>query len=106
MTPELKAKWIEALRSGRYEQGVGSLFDSGDKTYCCLGVLCDIHPDISLDGDEYFFGRENQGILLGPKFCKAVGITKEQAKRLATMNDSEQWSFKEIADAIEKDEIA
>lgn len=37
-------KWVEALESGEYEQGVGTLrrttFD-GNK-FCCLGVLCDI----------------------------------------------------------------
>lgn len=40
MNPEVKAKWIEALRSGRYKQGKNML-RSGDKL-CCLGVLCEI----------------------------------------------------------------
>jgi len=39
-------KWVEALRSGEYEQGKGILcMDdeiSGDWKYCCLGVACDI----------------------------------------------------------------
>jgi hypothetical protein len=41
MKPEVKAKWIAALRSGEYKQGRGVLRD-GD-TFCCLGVLCDLH---------------------------------------------------------------
>jgi len=37
--------WITALRSGKYEQGIGSLIDyhhSDGYEYCCLGVLCEI----------------------------------------------------------------
>ncbi len=40
MDPILKAKWIEALRSGKYKQGKGVL-RYGDE-FCCLGVLCDV----------------------------------------------------------------
>lgn len=43
MTPELKAKWVSALRGGKYKQGrdrlIVSSVESGD-SYCCLGVLC------------------------------------------------------------------
>ena len=45
---QLTRDWIDALRSGRYTQGTGSL-RSGigkSKDYCCLGVLCDlVGPD-------------------------------------------------------------
>lgn len=40
LTPELKAKWIEALRSDEYLQGSGRLHSSG--RYCCLGVLASV----------------------------------------------------------------
>lgn len=36
---------VDALRSGQYEQARGSLMNvapDGQKSYCCLGVLCDI----------------------------------------------------------------
>ena len=36
MTRAEKEKWIRALRSGRYGQADGSLYDG--KNYCCLGV--------------------------------------------------------------------
>ena len=32
--------WVKALRSGEYEQGLGSL--KFDNKYCCLGVACDL----------------------------------------------------------------
>jgi hypothetical protein len=37
MNPELKKKWVKALRSGEYKQGRGYLANKGK--YCCLGVL-------------------------------------------------------------------
>lgn len=45
MNPEVKAQWVQALRSGDYDQGRGFLQqidDRGKATYCCLGVLCDL----------------------------------------------------------------
>jgi hypothetical protein len=41
MNPEIKQKWIAALRSGEYKQGKGGLRNT--EGYCCLGVLCDLH---------------------------------------------------------------
>ena len=40
MTPELKAKWLAALRSGEYVQGTGHF--EKDRKFCCLGVLCKV----------------------------------------------------------------
>jgi hypothetical protein len=40
MNKAIKKRWVEALRSGHYEQGKGHL-KLGDK-HCCLGVLCEI----------------------------------------------------------------
>lgn len=45
MTPVTKAQWVEALRSGEYEQCTGALMkrtDTGAPSFCCLGVLADI----------------------------------------------------------------
>jgi uncharacterized protein YeaC (DUF1315 family) len=41
MNPEVKQKWIDALRSGKYEQGSEKLRTVSG--YCCLGVLCDLY---------------------------------------------------------------
>lgn len=40
MTPELKTRWLAALRSGEYSQVRGTLKNRDG--YCCLGVLCEI----------------------------------------------------------------
>lgn len=41
MKPDIKQRWINALRSGNYDQARLSLRD-GDN-FCCLGVLCDLY---------------------------------------------------------------
>lgn len=41
INPELKKKWLKALRSGEYQQGTNYLRTDQDE-FCCLGVLCDI----------------------------------------------------------------
>lgn len=41
MNLELIREWVDALRSGKYEQGRLALRSKDDK-YCCLGVLCDV----------------------------------------------------------------
>ena len=47
LRPEVKKRWLKALRSGKYEQTTGTLCEPDSKgkpqAYCCLGVLCDIH---------------------------------------------------------------
>ena len=44
MNPEIKAMWLDALRSGKYKQaqGVLHLINENEPSYCCLGVLCDL----------------------------------------------------------------
>ena len=41
MNSKIKEVWINALRSGKYEQGSEKL--RRVTGYCCLGVLCDIY---------------------------------------------------------------
>lgn len=41
MNSKIKEAWVDALRSGKYEQGSERLRSVSG--YCCLGVLCDIY---------------------------------------------------------------
>ena len=51
MNEEWRDKWVAALRSGQYRQGVGSLTGPED-TYCCLGVLCNVFDPAGWDSNE------------------------------------------------------
>ena len=41
MKEDAKKKWVEALRSGKYQQGTSCLKNGNE--FCCLGVLTDIY---------------------------------------------------------------
>ena len=48
MNQRIKIAWVEALRSGEYEQTSGRLARGGDElqpptSFCCLGVLTDMY---------------------------------------------------------------
>ena len=105
MNPEWKAKWLVALRSGKYKQGNGILLDD-EGGYCCLGVL------------QSIVGAPCKGDFLDPKVAREVGLpnlrtpmddltkSRNPQARLAVMNDGladqEPRSFLEIADWIEE----
>lgn len=106
MNPEIKAKWLEALRSGKYQQTTGVL-RRGD-SYCCLGVLCDLSVEGSWstlpEGDCYLFvttkeGKPNCSVLPDAVATETKLPLTEQG-RLASMNDRGK-SFEQIANWIE-----
>ena len=117
MNPEIKAKWVAALRSGEYKQGKRYL-KSGD-TYCCLGVLCDIAAQEGLGEwtkpvDDGYKGREGFVTLKDCKYsvlpidiiiwANLTGDGNPEIKRhtLTNRNDYMNEDFNKIADVIEK----
>lgn len=51
MKKEYADKWVAALRSGKYEQGIGIL-RTPEGAYCCLGVLCTLDASLKWSGDN------------------------------------------------------
>lgn len=102
MTAEMKAKWLEALRSGKYKQGQTFLRQAN--RYCCLGVLCD------LDGAGWISNgspcptyKSSDGevhVLLNDRINR-LNIDRELCGRVSGKNDSGE-SFDEIADWLEE----
>lgn len=98
---EVRAKWIAALRSGRYAQGTGTL-RKHDK-FCCLGVLCDVIDSESwqdMSGGNYWQRNHGGENLLPTHIEELTGITRDLQWALADMNDLGA-SFAAIADHIE-----
>lgn len=101
---ETKAKWVEDLRSGQYQQLNGALFD-GDNSYCCLGVLQRIRrKDVPVaikheypDGEVWWEDPFEEFPYYEEEFQNLVPIWDE----LSNINDN-GYSFSEIADVIEK----
>lgn len=117
MKSEIKALWIEALRSGKYLQGPESLkrVDDGIAVYCCLGVLCEIH---SAANDLLWYGSSRKtyfGVsdFLPDAVMQWAELTdndpvlriKRNTAPASVHNDGSEYgvrSFLEIANAIEK----
>jgi len=107
VNPEIKTKWLEALRSGKYQQGVRVLRSIHDD-YCCLGVLCNLiapekwgNPDY---GTGMFFMSDNgdkKRYFPPDEVRNAAGLSLENGDTLAGKNDEGQ-SFEQIAKFIEE----
>lgn len=106
MKADIKEKWVSALRSDEYVQGIGQLHACGN--FCCLGVLCDLHA-------KETGGKWDTGLYLGEVcflpiavvdwagldlVCPAVTFEHNEGVTLATLNDNGK-TFKEIADIID-----
>ena len=110
MNPEVKAKWVAALRSGEYKQTEGQLRD-GNK-FCCLGVLCNLHaqtfPSVAAKEKAVESYRGSTGAL--PKTVRRWAGLKSDIgaflaedgfmSSLAELND-DGTSFKKLAKIIE-----
>jgi hypothetical protein len=100
MDPELKTKWLVALRSGEYKQG-RSVLCGPDNNYCCLGVLAKVAGRLTDRG--YFVDKEGEPastvLLYSLKGYELVSAEAQGA--LAGMNDSDRASFNKIANWIE-----
>jgi hypothetical protein len=103
MDAQLKAKWVEALRSGEYQQGLRALRKGN--SFCCLGVLCDVMGaewDKGEDDLNATLNGEKQDYYLAPEALAVVGMTDKEQEVLYGMNDNEGKTFPQIADYIEE----
>lgn len=120
MNAEIRDGWTAALRSGYYPQARQALYDG--EGYCCLGVLCELARlsgvDVPLEyeefegedeemGGEWRFGGDAEYLpepvknWAGLDDCDPLVWAGRRRQPLAFLNDSEEWSFAQIADAID-----
>lgn len=105
MNKDSKVKWVEALRSGRYEQARNQLRTPNDK-FCCLGVLADVvAPEgweaPTAEGDSWL--HYSMGGDLSVKVAERVALDARSEQHLVDMNDVHLASFAQIADYIERE---
>ena len=109
MNQDIKQRWVDALRSGEYEQGRGCLHNSNGNSFCCLGVLTDLYIK-EHDKEWHKPGRcteltfEGNGGTLPPSVMTWAGLSHRdpcvRGGDLATQNDN-GMSFDELAQLIE-----
>jgi len=127
MNPAWKQIWIQALRSGNYEQTYEQLksidnLNDNKCSYCCLGVLCELVKPGSILNIAYTeynnpelmskFHVEweyNTAATLPKKIGEEVELDKDIQEFLAAMNDGNPYNgmhfkdhnFQQIANFIE-----
>lgn len=113
MKPEIKQRWIEALRSGRYAQSQEKLRTS--QGYCCLGVLCDLyiqdHEDTQWEKLDERYLIDKHGKYLPDKVIEWSGVNSSSPYSpsentnervfFADLNDK-GYTFDQIAQIIEE----
>jgi hypothetical protein len=114
MDPQLKRKWLIALRSGRYKQGRDQL--KRGRKFCCLGVLADVAGcrwektrNCSLPRPSlYGYTLSSLGLLLD---MNNHWVSEQAQNKLSSMNDGspayddynkKPQSFKQIAKWIQE----
>ena len=115
MDQDIKRRWLEALRSGKYAQNKGSLRQArpdGTFGFCCLGVLCDVVMPEAWDSDASPYhnacggGYPSEEIRRVAELgdvdpaIKGVEISGQPQVTLSILNDA-GYSFEAIADLIE-----
>lgn len=101
-------KWLEALRSGEYNQAKNKMYDEKYDGYCCLGVLRKITNDKRSkkekndhSGQSGLTEKETRYFGMTPYGC---AINNEHLS-LSNINDYTGASFLHIADTIERNPL-
>jgi hypothetical protein len=111
MNPSVKKLWVDALRSGEYEQCTGILRDSFNR-FCCLGVLCNLHamahPQIaaSQKSAAFYMGQDTDvpntvRDWAGLKEPEGEEVFVGKVKTSLARHNDGGATFAQIADAIE-----
>lgn len=128
MNPEVKQKWVDALRSGEYKQGKSRLrrVKDGyaprrkrDSYWCCLGVLTDLYSKEFNNGQgwkwdkvgAFWYWKTSHKDYLSDEVMEWAELNYDdpvvsiksyaEGRSLATINDG-GFSFDKIAAFIEE----
>lgn len=131
MKHEIRERWVEALRSGRYKKTSGALGrldqDTGEEKFCAYGVLCElaVMDGVVVRSDDdafrmrqvrfyYRSPRSGESSLTDPPksvldwagiaaTCSRVVDEDGNAYDVITLNDNYGKPFDEIAKLIDSD---
>ncbi len=101
--------WTRALRSGDFNQGVGTLENNGN--FCCLGVGCKVFikpKQLSFNNDGSLSGFVPEAQPFASEWLKEIDYDfyERTGTRLSCLNDGHSGfttglNFNEIADLLE-----
>ena len=106
MNSKVKEAWVNALRSGKYEQGSERL--RGVDGFCCLGVLCDIYAqehntewefrgnkETNLQPMDYWYYEGESEFLPESVMDWAELKTDNPQLRVDVEDGEDNWNYKE-----------
>lgn len=110
---ERRKALIEALRSGEFTQ-CRTMLTNGT-AYCCLGVACIVYHRLTGDGEwsggEFVANGQSESDFLPQVVAKFYGFDSDagdlpccvdgKARDMTDLNDELEWSFDQIASALE-----
>jgi hypothetical protein len=115
---ELVKQWVEALRSGKYEQVKGILRKELENGYghCCLGVLCEVIKPLITNSEDLAYLEDNLEKGCYPPLVALKHLQSKYTNQqlisvlmpdntvcaVTTLNDDLNKSFAEIADLLEQ----
>ena len=100
-TKQIKADWLKALRSGDFKRNTAQLRSDDEKKHCCLGVLCEIHPQLSIDPNNSNAVANQKQVQGYSVFNQMFG--RENTTELWTTNDDSLIDdYSEVIPLIEK----
>jgi hypothetical protein len=119
MNPDVKQRWVSALKSGEYQQTKNQLRNS--EGFCCLGVLCELYRQENQtaqwipgfgDNLRFYLTDKEHSVSTSIPFCvqewaelpasdPMIGTEPGIERSLVDLNDTVGYSFIQIADAIE-----
>lgn len=105
-------RWLDALRSGDYKQGKGRLcvvLPDEEPCFCTLGVAADLFVPKEHQHDNHgvrYFEGGSAG--LSREVADKIGLQSilgaaagHQLPAIFELNDTDHWSFTQIADHLE-----
>lgn len=116
MNADIKKKWVDALRSGRFVQATRALSPTPGK-HCCLGVLCELAIEAGINLPVDRLGGDGCARYNRAQFAlpfEVVGwadlentdprldIPGEGRLPLSQLNDDLHYAFDRIAEVIEQ----
>lgn len=110
MNSEIKQKWLNELRSGKYEQAfyvLCKVLPDGKRAYCANGILCHIAEKHGIVRTRAVPKNGMWVVLFDghidytpPNVLRWAGLNGP-LNHISTLNDFYRKSFEEIADFVE-----
>jgi len=98
----IKKKWLNALRSKKFDQTEGSMCSYDGGAFCCLGVLKSITGQLR---EEHWHDGYPMSVTKGEALETTMpyaGLSVEMQEKLIHLNDEKKYSFEKIASYISR----